>query len=65
MTAVLERYFGFMPDWLIGLVLVLLAIACALVEIHGGELSVKSQVGVGTTVEILVPHSRVTLGKAA
>jgi small-conductance mechanosensitive channel len=34
MTAMLERTFGFMPDWLIGLVLVILAIACALI-VHG------------------------------
>lgn len=34
MTAALEQTFGFMPDWLIGLVVVCLAIACALL-IHG------------------------------
>jgi small-conductance mechanosensitive channel len=34
MTATLEQTFGFMPDWLIGLVVVCLAIACALL-IHG------------------------------
>ncbi|MBV9457631.1 MAG: mechanosensitive ion channel [Bradyrhizobium sp.] len=31
MTAVLERTFGFMPDWMIGVALVCLAIICALV----------------------------------
>jgi two-component system cell cycle sensor histidine kinase PleC len=36
-----------------------LPIACALVKMHGGELTLASEVGVGTTVEIRLPADRV------
>ena len=36
-----------------------LPIARALIKMHGGELSLTSEVDVGTTVEIRLPASRV------
>jgi len=37
-----------------------LAIAKKLVELHGGELSIESEPGIGSTVTIRLPH--VTVG---
>ena len=37
-----------------------LSIARALVELHGGTLSIKSEVGEGTTVTVAMPAARVS-----
>jgi signal transduction histidine kinase len=39
-----------------------LPIARALIELHGGELVLNSDLGTGTTVALRVPHSRVYRG---
>lgn len=36
-----------------------LSLVKSLIELHGGSLSVQSQIGVGTTVELTIPYERV------
>jgi PAS domain S-box-containing protein len=38
-----------------------LAISKALIELHGGTLSVASKLGIGTTVTVMLPHERLRL----
>jgi len=42
-----------------------LSIACALVELHGGRMRIRSKPGTGTVVRVLLPRSPVAAGQIA
>ena len=45
MQAVLQRIFGFMPDWIVGLGLIALAIVCALLVYRMARAVVRRAIG--------------------
>jgi 4-amino-4-deoxy-L-arabinose transferase-like glycosyltransferase len=52
MQAVLQRIFGFMPDWIVGLGLIALAILCALLVYRMARAVVRRAIGLQNSLAL-------------